>query len=169
MPTNIEIKARVSDPDAVRRAAAALGEAQPPVRQHDTFFAAAQGRLKLRRLSPTDGKLIYYERPDAPGPAVSHYNLHRTRDPDGLGAVLSAALGTTGTVRKRRRLVLAGQTRIHLDDVEGLGHFVELEVVLHPGQSPADGTRVAEALMIQLGIKQTDLIDKAYVDLLNEQ
>ena len=69
---------------------------------------------------------------------------------------------------KTRYLYLVGQTRIHLDDVEGLGQFMELEVVLEEGQSDADGQRIAEVLMSALGVESEDLIDGAYMDLLEK-
>ena len=59
-----------------------------------------------------------------------------------------------------------GQTRVHLDEVEGLGTFVELEVVLRPDQSPAEGTLIATGLMKKLGISDDQLVDRAYLDLL---
>jgi predicted adenylyl cyclase CyaB len=80
--------------------------------------------------------------------------------------ILAAALGVRGVVRKRRTLYFAGSTRVHLDEVEGLGDFAELEVVLESGQDAADGAATALQLMQQLGIGAAQLIDKAYIDLL---
>ncbi|MCI0529102.1 MAG: class IV adenylate cyclase, partial [Nitrospira sp.] len=73
-----------------------------------------------------------------------------------------------GTVRKKRRVFMVGQTRIHLDQVEGLGNFVELEVVLKDGQCGAEGMRICEKLMKSLGIAEDDLIEGAYIDLLEK-
>jgi len=83
-----------------------------------------------------------------------------------LHTVLAAALGVRGRVRKRRWLYLVGQTRVHLDEVEGLGRFVELEYVLRPGEAREDGFRVVADLQAQLGIEEQDLLDTAYLDLL---
>ena len=69
-------------------------------------------------------------------------------------------------VRKERRLFLVGQTRIHLDRVDNLGDFVELEVVMEPTQTMEDGVDIAYRLMEALGISERDLIDCAYIDLL---
>lgn len=170
MPSNIEIKARVSDPEALREVAKQLADAPCEVlRQEDVFFQAARGRLKLRMVPGGAGELIHYERPDDAGASQSHYRIFETTDTETLRAVLADALGELVTVRKSRALWLVGQTRIHLDRVEGLGDFMELEVVLRPGQSPDEGRAVAAGLMERLGIRETDLVACAYADLLLQQ
>jgi len=166
MPTNIEIKAKVRDTHDVSQRAERLSDAPVQViNQVDTFFATDRGRLKLRDLGGGRGQLIYYERPDAEGPKRSDYHIYETRDPDGLNAVLGTALGVRGVVRKVRHLYMVGQTRVHLDDVEGLGHFLELEVVLAPGQSESVGREIAENLLKALGVDHADLLEVAYIDL----
>jgi len=92
-----------------------------------------------------------------------------TDDPDGLKKVLQEALGIDGIVRKKRHLFLVGQTRIHLDEVEGLGSFLELEVVLQNGQKPEEGMAIAAGLMKKLGVKREDLIARAYIDLIKQR
>jgi len=77
------------------------------------------------------------------------------------------AYGQAGRVRKHRTLFLAGRTRIHLDKVEGLGDFLELEVVLEEGESAEKGVQEAHGLMAKLGIEPSQLIEDAYVDLLS--
>ncbi len=167
MPTNIEIKARVRDWDRTRRAAEALADRPLEIiDQYDTFFACQTGRLKLREFSPTRGELIAYEREDVAGTKASRYLISTTSEPAQLRDVLQRALGLAGVVKKRRYLYLHGPTRIHLDDVEGLGKFLELEVVLAPGDDEARGEAVARELMQQLGVEPGDLIAGAYVDLL---
>jgi predicted adenylyl cyclase CyaB len=169
MATNIEIKARVADPASLRQRVEALSDtAGELILQEDTFFHSPRGRLKLRVMAQDNGQLIYYERSDEAGPKRSDYLISVTHEPDSLKVVLSAALGVLGQVRKERWLYWAGHTRIHLDQVEGLGVFVELEVVLQPGQSPEEGQLAAEALIGQLGLQETDLIEGAYIDLLGE-
>ena len=136
------------------------------IEQEDTFFAAPRGRLKLRKFSSNSAELIYYEREDGPGPKASRYSISRTPEPDSLKAVLQMSLGVRGVVRKTRTLYVVGQTRIHLDEVEGLGSFVELEAVLQPNQSHADGVRIARELMAKLEIRDSELVEQAYIDLL---
>jgi predicted adenylyl cyclase CyaB len=167
MATNIEIKARVRDIAALRASAERLsGQPCTVLLQEDTFFHTPHGRLKLRVLAPDQGQLIYYERADAAGPKRSEYFVSPTDDPASLHAVLALCLGVRGVVRKRRSLFTVGNTRIHLDEVEGLGSFLELEVMLGPGQSEEGGRAIARELMSKLGIQKSDLVEGAYMDLL---
>jgi adenylate cyclase len=167
MPANIEIKARARNFADLRTRAEALSDSPGQViAQEDTFFQTAKGRLKLRQLAPDLGQLVYYERTDASGPKRSDYILAGTSEPLALKAALTAALGVRGVIRKRRTLYLVGQTRLHLDEVDGLGEFMELEVVLRPEQSDAEGQAIARDLMTRLGVQEEDLLEGAYMDLL---
>ncbi|HEU4621699.1 MAG TPA: CYTH domain-containing protein, partial [Burkholderiaceae bacterium] len=85
-----------------------------------------------------------------------------------LRETLSLAYGQIGRVLKQRIVFLVGRTRVHLDDVQHLGHFLELEVVLRDRESPEHGVREAHALMKRLNIETHQLIDTAYVDLLTQ-
>jgi predicted adenylyl cyclase CyaB len=170
MARNIEIKARSRDlPEQVRLAAAISDRGPEVLIQEDTFFNVPRGRLKRREFGDGSGVLVQYEREDSERPKESHYVLSATREPASVKEALANALGVRSTVRKRRTLYLVGQTRIHLDEVEGLGSFVELEVVLRPGEDLAYGTAIAEDLMSRLRIEENDLIGEAYVDLLEDR
>ncbi|XP_068558683.1 uncharacterized protein [Cebidichthys violaceus] len=143
MPSNVEIKAKVSDPTLFAKKASELSQSEGMIiRQHDRFFNCSQGRLKLRDFMNESGQLIFYERPDTDGPKLSRYSISPTSDPPSLRTVLSDALGVKGEVRKERRLFLIGQTRVHLDAVEGLGNYMELEVVMRPEQTVEDGQQI---------------------------
>jgi len=136
MPSNIEIKVILKNRAAAEIIAARLSDAGPEIiHQQDFFFNSDGARLKLRILAPDRGELIRYERADAADARPAHYLIARTADPQILLDILTATLGRTGIVKKTRTLYLAGQTRVHLDRVEGLGDFLELEVVLRPEQS----------------------------------
>lgn len=169
MARNVEIKARVENPTRLRRLALALGDGPgQPIHQKDTFYRSRQGRLKLREFADGSGELIAYDRPDKTGPKTSHYAISPTADPARLHAALSLALGLRGVVIKQRLLIMSGRTRIHLDQVEGLGDFMELEVVLRENESEAEGMAVALDLMAQLKIDEDALLDRAYIDLIAE-
>lgn len=169
MATNIEIKATIKDFATVKQLVEKLSDTPcEAIRQEDTFFHTPNGRLKLRiRDSATDsGLLIYYNREDRSGPKPSNYFISETSDPVSLKTILSSALGIRGVVRKQRLLYRVGNTRVHLDEVEGLGSFLELEVELSPGHSPEQGEATAIKLMTKLGVEQSDLLEGAYIDLL---
>ncbi|MGO4327419.1 class IV adenylate cyclase [Cupriavidus sp. 2TAF22] len=167
MPRNVEIKARIASIDALVPLVAPLADHGPErIEQDDTFFRCASGRLKLRAFASGEGQLIFYARADQAGPRESHYIISPTAAPDSLRAALAAAWGEDGRVRKTRVLYLAGRTRVHLDRVEGLGDFLELEVVLAEGEPAAAGVAEAHALLARLGVAQEQLVETAYVDLL---
>jgi predicted adenylyl cyclase CyaB len=170
MARNIEIKARVENVAQLTPKVAALATEGPlEIAQDDTFFNCVTGRLKLRAFSNDAGELIFYRRVNQSGPKESFYLRSPTSSPETLRESLSLAYGQIGRVRKYRTLFLVGRTRVHLDRVEGLGHFLELEVML-VGDEPAEqGIREASELMDKLGIEPGQLIDGAYLDLLLEQ
>ena len=167
MARNIEIKARIASVEAVLARATSIADGAPVViDQDDTFFAVAHGRLKLRRFADGSAELIQYHRDDSADAKASDYVRVPVADADALAEALTRACGTRGRVRKRRLLLMAGQTRMHLDRVDGLGDFLELEVVLRDGQSDADGTAIAERLMTELAIGPEDRLAGAYLDLI---
>lgn len=170
MPRNIEIKARIESVEAIAPRVAALADQGPvEIMQDDTFFTCDRGRLKLRAFSADEGQLIFYRRPNQLGPKESFFIISPTAAPDSLREALSLAYGQAGRVRKRRTLYLVGRTRVHLDRVEDLGDFLELEVVLSEGEHSASGVDEARHLMAALGIAPGQLIESAYLDLLAQQ
>jgi adenylate cyclase class IV len=170
MARNVEVKARIASVEALLPRARALADGEPTlIRQDDTFFACANGRLKLRDFGDGRGELIHYQRADGTGPKLSDYVRAPTTDPAALRDALTRAHGASsilGRVRKTRQLLMAGATRIHLDRVEGLGDFLELEVVLGETQTAADGHAIAARLLEALRIDATQHIAGAYLDLL---
>jgi predicted adenylyl cyclase CyaB len=167
MPSNIEIKARVADLPKVAALVASMTDTPPQrLEQRDTFFRCSTGRLKLRELGAGQSELIFYDRADVTGAKQSNYEITPVADAATLKSVLRQALGETVVVEKTRVLYLVGQTRVHLDTVNDLGTFVELEVVLRPDQLPSEGHIIAADLMRRLGIGEADLLATAYADML---
>jgi predicted adenylyl cyclase CyaB len=167
MPRNIEIKARIESIEALAATARALADEGPiEISQDYTFFRCNSGRLKLREFADGTGELIYYHRPNLHGPKESFCLRSPAAAANSLREVLSLAFGQIGRVKKHRTLFLAGRTRIHLDRVDHLGNFLELEVVLADDESAAAGVGEAQELAEKLGITSNQLIEDAYVDLL---
>lgn len=167
MPSNIEIKATLIDRTAALATAARLSDSGPEIlHQEDVFFRCEGARIKLRIFGPDRGELIRYQRENVADARCSRYAIARTSDPQILLEILTNALGRAGTVKKVRTLYLVGQTRVHIDQVQGLGDFLELEVVLRPGQSESEGKGIATDLLSEFGIGQQELVAEAYIDLL---
>ncbi len=163
---NIEIKARVENLDEVLQLALQLGAREQGVQvDTDTYFHVPLGRLKLRvHEGNAGGTLIAYHRPDSTESRLSDYTLVPIDDSDALRAALTQTLGILATVRKSRRVLLYGATRIHLDVVDGLGCFVELETVLNGqalDQAEAEHRHVRDALRLD----QAERIAVSYCDL----
>jgi homotetrameric cytidine deaminase len=165
---NVELKARDADPTATAARCLALGaEDHGVLLQRDTYFARASGRLKLRDQGEDGSELIAYRRPDGTEPEESSYVMAPVAAPEELSEALDAALGTTVVVAKRRRLFIWENVRIHLDEVEGLGTFVELEAVV--GSGPDDLAMAhgqVTRLRIEFAIEDDALVAVGYADLL---
>lgn len=167
---NIEIKARIGDIESAKRTAGSLCGGGPAALLHqvDTYFEVPAGRLKMREFDDcnTQSELIYYERSNVSGPRSSDYLIELISDSQGLKSVLEAALGVTVVVRKTRTLYLYENTRIHLDEVDGLGTFIEFEYVMPEEGSSADGEQTVRRLMRCFSIGEADLLEGSYSDMM---
>jgi predicted adenylyl cyclase CyaB len=163
---NLEIKATVDSLAAARRRLGVLEGAtrHAILRQTDWYFRVPKGRLKLRVVGANrDGELIAYLRPDKTGARTSEFQRLPTSDAAGTRRLLERMLGAQGCVRKRREVWLYRNARIHLDAVEGLGRFIEIEVVVTEGMPQARA--LMKALREALGIRPGDLIAGSYGEL----
>ncbi len=165
---NLERKCRHPSLPAVRDTLAAMpGAVRVGVlNQVDIYFHARAGRLKLRLIDGGHAELIGYERPDDRGVRGSSYRRVLIADPAGLRAVLAGALGVRGEVRKVRELWLWHNVRVHLDDVEGLGTFVEFEAVVDDSSDEALSLVRLEELARRLGLDPAGDVGCSYADLL---
>jgi adenylate cyclase class IV len=187
--TNFEFKARLHDAERVRNVMRQRrAEAASVMLQTDTYFRAPQGRLKLREIAfepitnnePSRAELIFYRRENEARVKRSDYLIAPTTEPRRMCEVLAAAFGTRVVVAKRRELYLLGyrnkphepdapHIRVHLDQVEHLGNFVEVEAVVGEGIAAELAQSEAQALLLQLGVAEKDLIHGSYSDLLEER
>jgi len=170
MSRNVEIKARVCEPVALRTAVKGIvgGETPEVFLQTDTYFGFSRGRLKIREIDGANprAELIFYSRPDSDLPVVSEYEVFQVENAEALKSALSKAHGVRAVVRKVREVYLTGDTRIHLDDVQGLGSFLEIEVMLTPGTTRYVGEKKVNELLAALHIEQESLVECSYCDLL---
>jgi adenylate cyclase class IV len=164
---NLELKAVDPDPERSLRTCKGLGaEDRGTLLQLDTYFNVPKGRLKLRQERDAVSHLIAYERSDAAVQRESRYRIVEVPEGSHLRAALAGVLGIAAVVRKSRRLFLCDGVRIHLDSVEGLGDFIELEAVADPGD---EDLRRHEARLSDLRhafeIEGAELIGESYCDL----
>ena len=161
---NLEYKARIEDLESYRARAHALGAgSEGELRQTDTYFKVASGRLKLREIAGRPGELIFYQRDEEGANRVSDYEVFRTTEAAALRDILGAALGVLAVVRKRRTLLVVDGARIHLDNVEGLGNFLEMEVPVH--DSDVHASETINRLLRELGLTWAQCIRASYLDL----
>jgi homotetrameric cytidine deaminase len=162
---NVELKATDPDPERSLQIALDLGaEDRGVLVQRDTYFRVPEGRLKLREESPGGAVLIQYARDDRAEARESRYRITPVEDPEALKTSLAEALGTLAVVEKERRLLLWEGVRIHLDTVEGLGSFLELEGVAPEGSDlSGERDRVAQ-LSEALGLDDSRILADSYSD-----
>jgi homotetrameric cytidine deaminase len=169
MPSiNLELKARDPEPQQTVARCRALGASDEGVlEQRDTYFAGRHGRLKLREQDGSAAELIAYRRPDTREAQESAFIRAGVADPAALQEALGAALGETVVVVKRRRLWMWENVRIHLDDVLGLGTFIELEAMVGRGlNTEEEAAEKVARLRSELAIADDALIAAGYADLL---
>ena len=167
---NLELKLRLPDLATVRRACAAVAKPAGAMEQVDTYFHVPHGRLKLREqlgaAAAPEATLIAYHRPDKADVRASEYHLVPVPDAAALKAALSAALGVRGVVRKRRELLRYHNVRIHLDEVGGLGTFLEFEAIISQQADEELSSRRLSELCRLLGLDRSRGIAGSYADLL---
>lgn len=164
---NVEIKARCRDIGAARGRLEELNAVRHGLdEQTDTYFVVPEGRMKLRE-GRIENSLIFYRRMDQPGPKASHVSRFDLSPADhDLKGVLSDALGVRSVVHKAREIYFLSNVKIHLDEVDGLGSFLEIEAIDTTGQRTRPQLRrQCRALMAKLGVSTEDLLDGSYSDM----
>lgn len=164
---NIEIKARCANPAAIRECLQEQGAAfHGTDLQTDTYFNTLTGRLKLRQ-GNIENNLIYYERPDQSGPKQSDFSLLPVADGEVLKVMLTKTMGVKVSVTKKREIWFIGNVKFHLDELEGLGSFVEIEASNKTAPLSVEELHAQCNYYLQLfGIKKEDLLQQSYSDML---
>jgi predicted adenylyl cyclase CyaB len=172
---NLEIKARVRDAKRTRESVEQkVGE--PPQRLHqiDTYFCCDTGRLKLREITylssdTSESQLIWYQRSDTVETKSSHYRIASVADADGLKQTLDAAFGIDVSVIKRRDVFFHENVRIHLDKVEGIGNFLELEAVQQAGMDRGSQLNLVDTLCEEFHVAASDRLRGSYRELVLDE
>jgi adenylate cyclase class 2 len=166
---NLELKARLNDLEAAREIARAVAtDYMSPQEQTDTYFHCPRGRLKLREIEGLATQLIWYDRPDETEASPSDYLLVPVDRPEDLKPLLAAACGVRVVVKKHREIFMLHNVRIHLDQVEGLGAFLEFEAVLSPEADETNSRKILDFLREQFGVTDETLLPGSYSEMLEE-
>ena len=163
---NLEAKFRLVDLADAESRATALGYTRRAIlNQRDTFFRVANGKLKLREENGS-AVLIFYHRIESGPLMLSEYEIVTVAEPPRMLRMLESALGTIAVVEKVRVLMMRDHVRLHLDQVAKLGEFGEIEAVIAEGDDPERSRAAVDEIVAALGVKQADLIDVSYFEML---
>jgi adenylate cyclase, class 2 len=167
---NVEIKARCSNAERVRNYLLTNNaDFKGTDFQTDTYFNVKNGRLKLRE-GNIENNLIYYERENQAGPKSSSFILTKIPDTDKLKESLASADGIKVVVKKKREIYYIKNVKFHIDEVDGLGDFVEIEAGnIDVDLSKDELQQQCEFYMQQFDIEEKNLIEVSYSDMLMEK
>jgi len=165
MPQNLELKARISSVSEADRIARRLNaQVKGILHQRDIYYKVSQGRLKLRIINNSSAELIFYNRPNKKGSRYSEYFILPVYDAKLTNELCTSAFGQKVVVEKKRRLFLYKNSRIHLDEVRGLGTFIEFEVIVKHGKRRAQ--KLLAVLTTEFGVKPATTVAVSYSDLI---
>ena len=164
---NVEIKARCNHPQSVREYLLKHhAEQRGTDEQTDTYFKVQHGRLKLRE-GNIENNLIYYERTNQAGPKNSQFKLVKIEDAKGLKEALTSSIGIKVVVKKKREIYYIKNVKFHIDEVPGLGSFMEIEAGnILADLSQEELKEQCDFYMSELGVLPEDLIEVSYSDML---
>ena len=164
---NIEIKSKQKDIDSIRNILVQHNaEFKGIDNQIDTYYIVNSGRLKLRE-GNIENSLIYYQRKDQHGPKQSDVVLYRTEPNSSLKEILEKSLNILVKVKKRREIYFIENVKFHLDNVDKLGHFIEIEAINnYQYNSKEKLLKQCEYYIELFNIDQNDLISESYSDML---
>lgn len=164
---NIEIKARTNHPGKIREILLAHNARFAGTdNQTDTYFNVPEGRLKLRQ-GNIENNLIFYNRPNQAGPKKSDFRMVPVADGVELAKMLSESIGVLAVVKKSREIYFIDNTKFHIDTVESLGNFVEIEAGNVHRDVPVEQLyEQCNEFVKLLEIDEADLIDRSYSDML---
>ena len=170
MALNIEIKAKTNDPEFIRNYLQnSRAEFKGIDLQTDTYFNVPSGRLKLRE-GNIENNLIYYERKNTAGAKESIFQLVKVPDAKTLKDVLTRSIGVKIVVKKKREIYFIKNVKFHIDEVESLGNFAEIEASdLYADVSKEELQKQCDFYSGELNIKEEDLVSVSYSDMLFAQ
>ncbi|MDI6803934.1 MAG: class IV adenylate cyclase [Bacteroidota bacterium] len=168
MPSNLELKAKIASISSLSQIAEEIGATYiTTMLQEDTYFYSTKGRLKLRVINEDKAELIFYDRDETTNYRFSEYQIYRVADKELMRKILEHAYGIRSIVKKQRQLFTYKNCRIHIDQVDGLGDFLELEVIL--SKSDNDGEELMKFLSDKFSSQFLCIIQDSYSDILEKE
>ena len=165
MPKNLEVKARISSIERAISVAKSLpARYDGELHQVDTYFNVTYGRLKLREINNHYAELICYKRIEDTNQRVSDFEIYPSHDSPRLKRILEQSIGLQAIVAKKRSLFIYNTTRIHIDEVERSGSFLELETPF--GLSEDAAKKATEYLIRKFEVRENDYVLHSYLDLI---
>ncbi len=164
---SIEIKARSNKHEKIREFLKSHNaDFRGTDHQVDTYFKVGHGRLKLRE-GNIENYLIYYDRKNGTGPKQSDSILFKSTPGSPLKSILTKANGILSVVDKIREIYFMGNVKFHIDTVQNLGEFIEIEAI-------GDGEGIEKSKLLEqcnhylkeFEIEKADIISGSYSDLL---
>ncbi len=167
MPANLELKAKVASVSSLIQIAEGIGATYiTTMLQEDTYFYSTKGRLKLRVINEDKAELIFYDRDEKTNYRLSEYQIYPIADKDLMRKILQLAYGIRLVVKKKRQLFIYKNCRIHIDKVDGLGDFLEFEVLLN--NSDENGKELMKFLCDKFSGEFLYIFQDSYSDLLEK-
>ena len=164
---NVEIKAKCHDTNKIRQYLEQHNAKFVGIdKQTDTYFNVPNGRLKLRE-GNIENHLIFYSRPNSSGPKRSDVILYKSNDAEKLKDILSQSIGIKVQVRKTREIYFLDNVKFHIDWVDGLGEFIEIEAQDKDDTISEDVlNQQCQFYLRELGIDTENLVELSYSDML---
>ena len=165
----VELKAKVDNLTTIRNKLIQYGAEQVGVfHQIDTYYEVPNGRLKLREIEDkVDAELIYYERENVAGPKRSSVFILTIPSSRIFKQILERIMRIKTVVDKVRQIYFYKGIQIHLDTVEGLGSFIEFELItFQDSKQQKKDLHKLEKLREQLEIDCQRLERLSYSDLI---
>jgi adenylate cyclase class 2 len=164
---NIEIKAKITDPERIRTLLKNLNaDFKGTDRQTDTYFNVPEGRLKLRE-GNIENNLIFYKRMNQKGPKASDFMLYKPESSPELKSLLTQALGVIKIVEKKREIWYIDNVKFHIDHLNGLGNFFEIEATDQNGRIGMEKLQEqCRYYLKRFEIDDSDLLEQSYCDMI---
>ncbi len=166
MPLNLELKIKLDSYDSIKKKLSKIkAEFVKTLKQKDVYYKINSGLLKLR-IENGSQSIIKYLRDEKGKDRFSNFEVLHFSSGD-AEKFFKDMYKVETIVEKKRQLFIFDNTRVHLDEVKGLGKFLELETLVLDGKR--DAQRRYNEIVRLLSLDRYESIRKSYRDLMLEK